>query len=446
MTGTQKPEENNKNYYADNLAEVNRDNAVVASEDIVNDKGVLIVPKGARLDPETARKVTRHKLAVPLEMRVTLSQGCNIYEDFKGMPKHPEVVNFFSNPLTTKKFAEESEKVRRYPLITQKLAVMSSQFPMLYLKAVMGAAVALMICQERELDDDATHIVFVAALARDLGLLHIDPAVVGKEGSITAEEWRLLQGHVAIGYHFLTFVPKLPKMISRAVLEHHERTDGFGYPKGKLDSQLCDAGQIVAFADQVIAIFFKYVAKHGYSLRALEPIIQINVSVNREVNAKAALRLINRIVAPMTTCHKTEEIPMLISNIIDRRVNLKHLFEIICSINEVLAEEFNHPDLSRTAEMVEQLSDLFVTSGINDDLFVNWLVSLEPTDCQDEEILDIEQYALMLNEVSWHLNQLTKLVRGVVANLDAAKLDEHDIEQKVNILEQLLNKSSNEVL
>ena len=88
------------------------------------------------------------------------------------------------------------------------------RYPKQYKKTLFGVYLGLLICEERNLDEKIWHNVFIAALCRDMGLVHIDPKVVEKRDALSGAEWKLLQGHVAIGYQFLAHLPNISKDIT----------------------------------------------------------------------------------------------------------------------------------------------------------------------------------------------------------------------------------------
>jgi len=331
-----------RDYYTDNLVEVNKSNAVIASENIYNAKGALLVPKGAQIQPEVAQRIISHKLAKPIEDSISLAKsvdGLHLPQHFSQMPTHPEVIELFQTKLSIDILANESARLDHYPLLNQKLTVLSERFPEIYKKTVFGAYLSLLLCQERGFDDTKTHHCFIASLARDLGLLHINPEIVLETGDISGTDWRLLQGHVAISYHILTLIPNIPEKVMTAVLEHHERTDGFGYPRHKIEADLSEEGQVVAFADMVIALFYKYIFGLGYSLQALVPVIQVNAGIHMHENSQAALRLFKTLVKPMKQRHSQKELPQLVARLAKCHPMIDKLFNDAVVFNSDLSDK-----------------------------------------------------------------------------------------------------------
>ncbi len=93
-----------------------------------------------------------------------------------------------------------------------------------------------------------------AGLFHDLGLLHVDPELLDSNHQFTAYGWKQIYAHPVIAYLFLKEFPEYHPDISIAVLEHHERADGSGYPHGRPSIRTALSGQILAVAELAAAI------------------------------------------------------------------------------------------------------------------------------------------------------------------------------------------------
>lgn len=87
-----------------------------------------------------------------------------------------------------------------------------------------------------------------AGLLHDIGKIALDEALLGKPGSLDSKEWSLMKTHPDVGYRILGSVPRLASA-AEAVLAHHERWDGKGYPKGLKGDEIPRAARIIALAD-----------------------------------------------------------------------------------------------------------------------------------------------------------------------------------------------------
>ncbi|MDJ0961430.1 MAG: HD domain-containing phosphohydrolase [Acidimicrobiia bacterium] len=92
----------------------------------------------------------------------------------------------------------------------------------------------------------------IAALLHDIGKSRLDPAVLALPRPLTTAEWEHVQEHPQIGFDLLT--GNVHDDIAQAVLAHHERFDGSGYPHRLIGSDIPLAARILAVADAYDAI------------------------------------------------------------------------------------------------------------------------------------------------------------------------------------------------
>lgn len=71
----------------------------------------------------------------------------------------------------------------------------------------------------------------LAGLMQDVGKTRIPPEILDKAGALTAEEYALVQTHVASSLQALTGNPGFSPEVLHIVAGHHERYDGSGYPR-----------------------------------------------------------------------------------------------------------------------------------------------------------------------------------------------------------------------
>ncbi|AWB66353.1 hypothetical protein C2869_07860 [Saccharobesus litoralis] len=435
-----------RDFYAENLAQVNQTNSVTTAHDIFNEKGVMVVSSGTLLTSQTAQRIAKHKLALPLEHAIQLDRSCNVEQDILLLPEHPEVQKLLENGVGLGLFQAAAKQLNYYPLLKQKLTVLKQQYPKIYKKSVMGAYIALLLGQEQTIPSETLRLIFLAAIARDLGVLHIDPNIVNKQGVLTNEEKKQLEGHVAIGYHFLKLLPGLPPRVARAVLEHHERTDGFGYPKYKAQNELCREGQIVAFADSFIGIFYKYVFGLRYSVQAIASILQINAGIHDQRNTDSALRLLNKFIQPLQLRHSKHELCVIRDQITQRMRHLNEWYKRALQLNNNIQQQCNNFHTKRTNSLFERINETLTRSGINDQRYVNWLHSIKEDQLTKEDSIEIEQYALMLNEGSWQLNHLNMALSMTIQTLEINKKEFAEDLAMFEVLETLVKHFNEDLL
>ena len=88
----------------------------------------------------------------------------------------------------------------------------------------------------------------IAGLLHDIGKITIPPEILNKEGKLTDEEFEQIRWHPRAGYELIRDL-KIDSRIKKAVLQHHERCDGSGYPMKATEIMLDDFAMVIAIAD-----------------------------------------------------------------------------------------------------------------------------------------------------------------------------------------------------
>lgn len=103
------------------------------------------------------------------------------------------------------------------------------------------------------LDDTHVEIVYEAGLLHDIGKIGIPENILTKTEALTKEEFEIMKRHVDLS---ITIVKHLPSMnhVIPAIVGHHERWDGKGYPRGIKGSQIPIGARCLAVADAFDAI------------------------------------------------------------------------------------------------------------------------------------------------------------------------------------------------
>lgn len=97
---------------------------------------------------------------------------------------------------------------------------------------------------EAEVDEIAT-----AGLLHDIGKTKIPEKLLLKPGKLTSEEFNEIKKHTVLGYMMMDNVNDATLNMKYAVLMHHEKIDGSGYPIGAADKEIPLFPKIVAIAD-----------------------------------------------------------------------------------------------------------------------------------------------------------------------------------------------------
>ncbi|AEG33788.1 metal dependent phosphohydrolase [Thermus thermophilus SG0.5JP17-16] len=100
-------------------------------------------------------------------------------------------------------------------------------------------------------DEAYAQAIYRAARLHDIGKIAIPEAVLLKPGSLTPEEFALIQSHTTKGAELLSPARKVAfdQLVYNVILHHHERWDGRGYPKRLAGHEIPEEARIVGLAD-----------------------------------------------------------------------------------------------------------------------------------------------------------------------------------------------------
>ncbi|RKT06815.1 putative nucleotidyltransferase with HDIG domain [Streptomyces sp. 3211.6] len=110
-----------------------------------------------------------------------------------------------------------------------------------------------MIARELGMADDRLEVVRIAGILHDVGKLGVPTRLLRKNGPLTPEERRVIELHPEYGHEMVRGIGFLGEARS-AILHHHERVDGSGYPYGLSGEQIPVLARVVAVADSFDAM------------------------------------------------------------------------------------------------------------------------------------------------------------------------------------------------
>lgn len=89
----------------------------------------------------------------------------------------------------------------------------------------------------------------LAGLLSDAGMARLDSFAFKKEGSLTNDELAEIRKHPTYSYRMIEQIASIPYTVKLAVLQHHERIDGSGYPLGLSKEKIHSYARIIAVCD-----------------------------------------------------------------------------------------------------------------------------------------------------------------------------------------------------
>ncbi|GAC1411630.1 MAG: hypothetical protein NVSMB64_21550 [Candidatus Velthaea sp.] len=145
-------------------------------------------------------------------------------------------------------------------IVTQRIAcanelvrLMSLHDPETAAHLEATAALARRISLSMGLRREQVETIELAARLHDVGKMSVDITVLVKSAALDPEEWQQLRMHAEAGEAIVAEIPELADL-GPIIGAHHERPDGFGYPRRLRLAEIPLEARVVAVADSFHAM------------------------------------------------------------------------------------------------------------------------------------------------------------------------------------------------
>lgn len=143
------------------------------------------------------------------------------------------------------------------------------------------ATMSMVVAKKLGMSREDIYNAGVAGLLHDIGKSKIPNEILNKPTRLTDEEFEIMKKHPLYGYEILKKNEGIPESIRLAVLQHHEKTNGKGYPMGVDSFKICPYAKILTVADIYDALVTERPYKMGFSPRdAVEMIMAMTTEID----------------------------------------------------------------------------------------------------------------------------------------------------------------------
>jgi putative nucleotidyltransferase with HDIG domain len=228
----------------------------ILAADITNSNGVTLVSKGTVMNDYLKSKLTAYGICTVKIYNKLLTTSNNLQNVYIEAISHTKKIFYelvSGKPLNYQNVSCVVEKIFKstdeYAQIIQCLEQINSMDEYTYTHSVNVAFYSMLIAKWLELSDRKVKTAIKAGLLHDIGKIKIPNEILNKKASLTREEFEIIKEHTILGYEMLKDVNEIDTEIKKAVLLHHERIDGSGYPYHFYSDNLNLYSKLVAIAD-----------------------------------------------------------------------------------------------------------------------------------------------------------------------------------------------------
>ena len=232
--------------------------------DIYSLEGQLLLRKGTVIDQRYLEGLTKqginhvYIMSGSITDSLTPRQFGEIYQDSLTTVKTFMTEAKLGEPLNRVEIIDTVdilvEHVFEDSNIFGQLILMKEKDDYLFTHSVNVALLTILIARWLKCSEPVTRQAGLAGLLHDIGKVFIAEEILNKPGPLTDDEFEEMKKHTVWGYNLLAQYDWLEPEVKSAVLMHHEKLDGSGYPLGVQGDGVTTLSRMVAVADVYDAV------------------------------------------------------------------------------------------------------------------------------------------------------------------------------------------------
>ena len=250
---------------------------MVTGQGIYNAKGSFLLRRGTRLNCQYIKRL--QKLRIPSLVVTSLKQDLNLLppEDIIGEKTRIKAVadichvfeDFHVSGQVNVKLLQHTAEAIIFDLISNRnnLAQITDirlHDSYTFSHSVNVAVLASMIGSFCHYSKQTILELTLGALLHDIGKMSVPEKILLKPYPLNREENRIIQKHPEAGFQKLQKTKKFSQRVLTIIAQHHERSDGSGYPAHFIEKDIHRFSRIVAIADVYDALTSNRPYKRAY--------------------------------------------------------------------------------------------------------------------------------------------------------------------------------------
>ncbi|QDP41902.1 HD-GYP domain-containing protein [Radiobacillus deserti] len=244
---------------------------------IYNERGKVLLSEGTELTERMIKKLKKFHItsvyieddfsegieiveAIPVEFRMeaigTINQGLMDIADLnvskpnlQGMMKSARAIRTFQ-----KVFRDIADELSTNRAAINLLATTKIQESFVYGHSLNVAIYSCQLALANGLPIKEIEDIGLGSMLHDIGKLFVPKEILNKPIPLTDDEWKQMKNHCEQGYNIIRKIHEIPIPVAHCALQHHERVDGTGYPRGLMDGDIHRYAKIISVANGFDAV------------------------------------------------------------------------------------------------------------------------------------------------------------------------------------------------
>ena len=232
---------------------------VATSRAIYNHQGIKLLEGGLQVDGGLYDRLLAHRLSAPLDESLESDApvtGAQLREAAEAAMARLPFFGLMGPAGRVRSMLLQSIEAIALPApVAFHLTLARETRPAIFDHGILMALLCAHLVREGGAPIHDMTVAASAGLLHDLGMLHIDPALLDAGNRLSGDELRPLYAHPVTSSMLIARFHEYPSSVARAVLEHHELMDGSGYPRGLGGDAISPLGRLLSLCEVVTAMF-----------------------------------------------------------------------------------------------------------------------------------------------------------------------------------------------
>ena len=244
----------------ENIVRLSDDMEVLASSDILDDRGVKLWAKGKPVSRALQEKMLLRRLQKPLEVSLDVEGGASIesiVSDCFALMKENPALDLLGGSSGAKAALRNVRSTQLPAPLKLLLTSARAHKKRSYDNSLASMIICSGLANSVGLTDRDGGLLIISALVHDIGEMSINPEYLDGSRPLQPAEWKHVASHPCVGQAFLKEFSNFPPAVADCVLHHHERLDGSGYPFQVSGATMSPLSKLISVADSVSAIIMR---------------------------------------------------------------------------------------------------------------------------------------------------------------------------------------------
>ncbi|HEY0818696.1 MAG TPA: HD domain-containing phosphohydrolase [Rhizobacter sp.] len=225
--------------------------AIVASQDIVDNRGVKLWARGQPVSPALQARLLERRLQRPVEACLLAEDGVTL----QSLMHDLQALLESRHPLAPALRAQGRELVAQlkqlvlHPVAQLLLTTSAASRPLALSHAVTGMALAGAMMASRQASSAEVRQAMLGGLLHDIGEVYINPSFLDYTQALDLTGHKHLAVHPRVAQVLLSVLTDYAKALGQGIAEHHERLDRSGYPARVGHDTMSTLGRVLSVVE-----------------------------------------------------------------------------------------------------------------------------------------------------------------------------------------------------